>query len=397
MSYNYQLEKIRKNPNYIQRIANPTQKEFHEAVKGNGMLLYLVSVQNNIICEAAVSQNPQALTFVEAKNQNNKLCEIAIKQDGMCIQYVDKKTAKLCNMAVEQTSGAIAFVPKKFQTDALKLVAIKNDPNILQMIEDQDEYICLEAIKVDPRAIVHVKNQTPKIIMEALKTPNTQNFIDFTKYSIQSVCHVPSGQVYHIDGTNKPLVTSNVPIGSALKQKQQKRRRRLVNKEIPVEKLNKGSHTPKTNLDFVEKTHALPQNVSKTTNNPIFVNGFVNYAAGSIKPLPKKRMIKFLDVRKNVDMFVNEDSILSSVRSYIKRRYGIRCLEQADEFEKNSATVTMVTNDNTFPEGAFYIKINDDNYEVYLKTTSYEKGWFTGKYHKPSVSKVREYTFICSE
>ena len=435
---NFNISKIKKDPDFVTRIANPTREEWIEAVKGNGMLCALVppEMQDEELCEIAIQSNPQSITFVPPEKQTTRLCKVAISKDGMCIQYIDKKTPELVKLAIQQSPGALSFVDKKYWTQTILIEAVRKDPNILQIIPEdkQTEAVCLAAIEVDPKAICHisVKKQKPELVTRALKYGGSdiQGYLNFEEYVIESLRHKPSGRVYSVSNSSvvspvkaKSTNYSAVPIlpkhmpeygkyeaykSRRIGYKPDKSRnvtwtRKCANSGAPPSNITKTTTAKNTTKKVVKNKAKAKVNDGLVIENEnmkgIYVNGKLKKETIYRQFNPNKnKIITFHDTRKDILRFVKGDSnIEESICRYIRVKYGETCLTKAKEFHGNSSTVEMIRNDPSFAKGAFYVKISDDRYEVFLKNTEYTSGWFGGKYANSTIEKIREYSFILSE
>ncbi|MBW3020063.1 DUF4116 domain-containing protein [Candidatus Woesearchaeota archaeon] len=368
-AYLADLNKVKKDPSHLRNVDNQDEAMCLEAVTRNGLTLVYVKYQTEDVRRAAVGENPHALNFVDV--QSEEVCVLAVEEDGLCLQYVEDKTPYLCKVAVSQNGNALKFVPKDLQTEELYKIAIKNDPTMLQEIDNQTEEICLIAINTNPESIVYVKEQTPTIIKAALNHPNfTQSFIDFDKFKIIAIKNKQTGEVYNLDNAIendyiKPKVSQY-----DLDSKQEPEMKQETANSSVVENEN---HSP------VVETSATYE---------------INFSAD------KHKMIIFKDLRKEKTLFINNVvSIQNEIEKLIKRKYGRKCLEKALTYFANRSTLDMIKNDETFDEGAFFIKNDENNYDLWLKTTNYrESGWFTTvKVRESSILKIREYSVVEEE
>lgn len=343
-NYNTILDKIKRNPSYLQHVQEQTEEMCMEAVTRNGLALFYVEDKTPDVCQAAVLENPHALNFVDSPPP--ELCMLAVSEDGLCIQFVENKTLEMCMIAVKQNGGAFKFIPEEFRTPELYLEVVRNDPTMLREIENQTEELCLEAIKVNPEVIAYVKNQTSNIIKAAMGHPNfSQNFIDFNKFKITSIRNTETGEVYTLDDP-EPLIVEDKENDS----------------DDEKEENNDGDVDEEIVIDM------------------------------------KDKIIYFEDLRKNTVMYIrNAKSIQDEIEKYIRQRYGKKCLEKAVKYFKGRVPVDTVRADDTFGEGAFFTMNSDNNYDLWLKTTTYSKGWWSGKVRDPQIQKIRTYSIIEEE
>ena len=87
--------------------------------------------------------------------------------------------------------------------------------------------------------------------------------------------------------------------------------------------------------------------------------------------------IYYQDYQNNVIKYsVNGTDILKLISNQIKSQYGKIIKQKAFEFHNNNILKDIIKKDNTFPEGLFFIKLDDNSYEIYKKTTEYkDNGW----------------------
>ncbi|MFW9949792.1 MAG: DUF4116 domain-containing protein, partial [Candidatus Thorarchaeota archaeon] len=334
------LERVKKNPAHLAYVENQTEEMCFEAVSRNGLSLYYTQFKTDEIIRTAIKQNPHALNFIE---QTDEWCRLAVTEDGTSIQFVEKKTPELCLLAVRQNGGALSFIPKDMWTTELCIEAIHQDPTVLQLIDDQTEEMCLTAVTLNPETIVYVKNQTGAIIKEAVKNakPGTAStlctsFIDFKKFRIGSIYNTETGESYTMN--------------------------------------NVYEHDSVVQEDTVE------------------VDTTITYSSD------KRKLIYFNDIRKDKIMYINNAvSIQDEIEKYIRQRYGNKCLVKALAYFSTGETIDNIKNDMTFDEGVFFIKNSDNSYDMYKKSTKYDKSWWYGKTQSSTIEKIREYGIIEEE
>ena len=166
--------------NFYNFIKHPDYRVFK--VKSTGTILHYKdkSVTNNLIlleeikdlqtpelCMAAVTQNGDALEFVE--HQTPELCMTAVTQTGWSLEFVKSQTPEICMAAVIQNGNSLQFV--KSQTPEICMAAVKKYGLALQFVKSQTPELCMAAVTQDGRSLRYVKSQTPEICMAAV----TQN------------------------------------------------------------------------------------------------------------------------------------------------------------------------------------------------------------------------------
>ncbi len=97
-----------------------------------------------------------------------------------------------------------------------------------------------------------------------------------------------------------------------------------------------------------------------------------------------------------VHLIKDSKSIIEEIHKYIQTRYGNKCLEKAKVHFKRGSTIANISDDTEFDEGIFYIKLDDNTYEMYKKTTKYiESGViFSYKTSLNAINKIRVYGLI---
>lgn len=180
------LNKIKKNPNLIQKVINPTEEMCLAAVRRNGLLLKYITNQTEKICITAMKKNLLALRSVE--NVTEKIYEAAkrihydlnvpeeirdpkiyhltkykignpqyvrlLAYSPCLLPHIKNQTRKLCLTEVKANGLALRFVGKE-NFDGCKPI-------------EQTEEICIAAVKQNGYALTFVHKQTKKICCAAV-------------------------------------------------------------------------------------------------------------------------------------------------------------------------------------------------------------------------------------
>lgn len=164
------LKKIKKDPNAIKLVENPTEEMQLEAVKRNGYTIRHIKNPTEKAKIAAVRQNINSLQYIKDPSEEVKL--EAVKQNGWAIKFIENPSEEI---AIEATKNghpwAIEYI--KNPSEALQLQAVKQNGTAIEYIENPTEKVQLEAIKNYPAAIKLIKNPTDKV----KSMPNPEVFL----------------------------------------------------------------------------------------------------------------------------------------------------------------------------------------------------------------------------
>jgi hypothetical protein len=322
-----------------------------ERVKKNPGHLAYVSKQNKEICLEAVKRNGLSLYYVTVKD--DEIYRAAIKQNPHALTFIDEQTDEICELAVTEDGMAIQFVKNK--TPRLCLLAVKQNGAALRFISKDmwTDEIITEAVKQDPSILQLVENQTEEICLTAIDVnPNSIAYVKNQTGNIIKAALSKGGSsaMQHLIDFRKFNIASiqSIETGEIY----------IIN-DLPV-------------VAFVEQQE--------------------------IKPNEPKKLIYFDDLRKGAKRYItNAVSIQHEIEKYILQRYGKKCLEKALAYHASQESIDNITNDMTFDDGVFFVKHDENNYDMYKKSTTYSKGWFYGKTQNSIIEKIRVYGVIEEE
>jgi len=322
-----------------------------ERVKKNPGHLAYVSKQNREICLEAVKRNGLSLYYATVRD--DEIYRVAIKQNPHALTFIDEQTDEICELAITEDGMAIQFV--KNQTPKLCLLAVKQNGAAIRFIP-KDKWtneIITEAVKQDPSMLQLVENQTEEICLTAIDTnPN-------------SIVYVKNQ-------------TGNI-VKAALSKA--------------------GSSAMQSLIDFRKFNIASIQSVE--TGDIYIINDLPVVATvekAEVLTDETRKLIYFDDLRKGKKKFINNAaSIQNEIEKYILQRYGKKCLEKAITYHANQESIANITDDMSFDDGVFFVKHDENNYDMYKKTTTYTKGWFYGKSQHSTIEKIRVYGVIEEE
>ena len=320
-----------------------------EKVKRNPSHLAYVEDQTERMCHEAVSRN--GLTLYYAKFKTDEINQIAIKQNPNAINFVDEQTEDLCNLAVSEDGLAIQHIDKK--TPQLCLRSVRQNGGALNFIPKNmwTEELLIEAIKQDPTVLQLIDDQTEEMCMIAIAI------------NPETIAYVKN----HTADIIKKIINSPGPGG-------------VCTAFIDFKKFKIGSiyDVETGDIYMIDPTQPI-------TNNTPFSSD-------------QRKLVYFKDLRKDKVMYINNAvSIQDEIEKYIRQRYGNKCLVKAMSYFSTDETLNKIKDDMTFDEGVFFIKHSDNSYDMYKKTTTYEKGWWYSKTHIPTIEKIREYGVIEEE
>jgi hypothetical protein len=334
MNYMFCLNNIKQNPTYLKNINNQDERMCIEAVSRCGAMLPYVSYQTLRIQKAAILNDPHALQF--AYEQTNTLCLLAVGLDGLCIQHVKNKTPVICLAAVKQNGNAINYIPTELHTMELYKVVIKSTPSLLEQMERTCK---------DTRILEELCNTLKEEIDDSYE------FIE--KDELKNGSDNKSKDGY--DNESKDGYNNESKDGSNNESKD-------------------GSN-----------------NESNDGSNNESNDGSNNESDGVFK-----QIVYYKNIRKNELKYIkNGQPIQQEIEKIILDKYGKNCLDKAMHYQANDFNIEQIKSDDTFDEGAFFIKNI-----VYVKTTKVHdvSGWFlSSKMKEINIHKIREYGIMYEE
>ena len=322
-----------------------------ERVKKNPGHLAYVNKQNKEICLEAVKRNGLALYYATVKD--DEIYMEAIKQNPHALTFIDDQTDEICELAINEDGMAIQFVKNK--TMRLCLLAVKQNGAAIRFVPKEmwTDEIITEAIKQDPSMLQLIENQSEELCLIAIESN-------------------PNSIVYVKNQTGNIVKTALSKAGFSAMQPL-----------IDFHKFNITSiQSIETGEIFAINDIPVATVVDKQDTNS---NG------------PKK-LIYFDDIRKGKKKFINNAvNIQTEIEKYILQRYGKKCLEKALAYSSSLESLYNITNDMTFDDGVFFVKHDDNNFDMYKKSTVYSNRWFFGKTQTSTIEKIRVYGMIEEE
>lgn len=325
-----------------------------QKIKHNPSYIQNVQNQDEEMCIEAVSRNGLTLFFVQDKTPD--VCQTAVLENPHALNFVDDPPYELCKLAISEDGLCIQFVErdtfKKFsdeQTNNLCITAVKQNGGALKFIpiEYHTGEVCMEAIKNDPTMLKEINGQNEEMCIEAVSLN-------------------PEVLIYVKDQTPNVLK-------AAL------------------------AH-PNFTQNFIDFKKFKISSIKNVDTGEVYTLDNVDLEDFDDKDNEKKTMIYFKDIRKDKIMYVNNlTSIQDELENFIRQKYGKKCLEKAQAYFTNRDTLDTIRMDDTFDEGAFFFKLDDENYELWLKTTTYSQSWWSGKTRTSNVQKIRTYSVIEEE
>ena len=210
------LQKVRRRPESIRKIKNPSEKVQLEAVKKDGNAIVYIDNPSEKVQLEAVKDNYYALRYIEnpteemqlaaientnrwtvdsvfelLKNPTEKAIREGIKKSGYIIKYAKNPSKELQLEAIKTSPGLLKDI--KNPTDEMKWVAIKSDGEAIKYIENPSEEMQLEAIKHTDgsyslsETLEGIKNPTEKVQWAAIKLdPSCIQYIKNPSEKMQS-------------------------------------------------------------------------------------------------------------------------------------------------------------------------------------------------------------------
>ena len=202
-----QITAVKKDPKSIMWIKNPSEKVQLEAVKTGeqSYVIYILNEQGIVPSEKvqleavksneaygvmtklyekgivpsekvqleAVKRNPETLNYI--KNPTEKVQLAAIRKKPYVFRFIRNPTKKVQREAVKLDPFNVGQIHKSRGSivepdEELQLIAVRTDPVMaLLEIKNPTEKVQLEAVKRKPDSIKYIKNPTEKVQLEAVK------------------------------------------------------------------------------------------------------------------------------------------------------------------------------------------------------------------------------------
>lgn len=332
-----------------------------------------MSTQSNLSDLERIKKNPGHLAYVS--KQNKEMCLEAVKRNGLSLYYAAVKDNDIYSAAIKENPHALTFIDD--QTEEICELAVSQDGMVIQFVKNKTPRLCLLAVRQNGAAIRFLPKEmwTTEIITEAIK--QDPSILQLIENQTEDMCLVA------IDKNPNSIVYVKNQTGNIIKAA-----------------LSKGGSTAMQSfIDFRKFNIASIQSIE---TGEIFTINDIPFVAVVDNPVvdvdQARKLIFFDDLRKGKKKFINNAvNIQSEIEKYILQRYGKKCLEKALEYHQKLDSIETITNDMTFDDGVFFVKHDDNNYDMYKKTTTYSKGWFYGKTQHSTIEKIRVYGVIEEE
>jgi hypothetical protein len=107
--------------------------------------LQFIRNQSEIFYMKIVRRNPDALNYINAKDQTVAICEAAATNPNFKLHLATIQTPEMCLSAIKRNPEQLKDA--KIQTDEICLIAVKKDANVLKYVINKTEEICFQAVK----------------------------------------------------------------------------------------------------------------------------------------------------------------------------------------------------------------------------------------------------------
>ena len=139
----------------------------------NMILAFKAKLVTDDMWEYAVATDPSL--FTACQKPSFRIAMIAVSRDGFHIGNIDPinfttdQYQKLCNAAVEQNPKAITVIPKEFKNTSLIGYAYARDPELILSEEKLTESMVESIIDHNPALIQYVNEPDDDLIIRALE------------------------------------------------------------------------------------------------------------------------------------------------------------------------------------------------------------------------------------
>lgn len=177
-----QLYHLRRNPESITNIKNPTVKIQLAALKKNPDLIMNIDSPAEKAQFFVLRKDPKYIIYI--KDPSEKAWLIAVSKDPTLIQFHKNPSEKIQLAAVMKEPSSIKFID--CQSEKVKLLAFQKEPSCRIYIDNPSEMVRMAIIKKYPGAIGEFKNISEKTGLLAVNTaPETIGLIDNPSVKIQ--------------------------------------------------------------------------------------------------------------------------------------------------------------------------------------------------------------------
>jgi hypothetical protein len=130
---------------------------------------------------AAVKKDPQAIQYI--KNPSKEVQLLVVKKNWKLLQYIKNPDKEVQLVAVKQDPQAIQYI--KNPSKEVQLVVVKENWKLLRYIKNPDKEVQLTAVKQNWHAIQYIKNPDKEVQLIAVK--QNRQAIQYIKYPSKEV------------------------------------------------------------------------------------------------------------------------------------------------------------------------------------------------------------------
>lgn len=202
---------VKKDPDYIAEITNPSEDVQLVAVKKEPMVIQYIVNPSEKVQLAAVSNEPHAIQWIN--NPSEKVQLEAVSNDAGVMRHIQ-------NPSEEVQLEAVTKIPKTIRhilspSEEVQTAAVLREPATIRYIHNPSKNVQMCAVGFDPRVIAHIEHPDEDVAICAIEEdPLVINRISHTTEKMYLVCAAKNP--YAIDKVDDDDITPRVEVFASL-------------------------------------------------------------------------------------------------------------------------------------------------------------------------------------
>jgi hypothetical protein len=186
------MDLLKKNPESISLMSEPTEEMINYVLKQNPALIEHIKNPNEEAIEIALKADPTLIQYI--KNVPLHISLRLVKRDiNGILPLIPNKDQEFYDALLKISKKYIKYIPTQYASTKIQLQQIRIHPDYLEFIpeDEQNDKICLSAVKLKGRTLRFVKKQNYEIIKTAIENDiNAFKYIDTKSVSTDELKNI---------------------------------------------------------------------------------------------------------------------------------------------------------------------------------------------------------------
>lgn len=159
-----QISAIKWSSHFLKDIKNPTEKVLITAVEEDGDAITLIKNPSEKVQLAAVKSNAFSIAWI--KNPSEKVQLASVNTRGLSIKHIKNPSEKVQLAAIKEDGYSIEYI--KNPSEKIQMASVQKMYDYIRFIENPTEKVQLYVVNKDPMSIVDIQNPTEKVQLAAI-------------------------------------------------------------------------------------------------------------------------------------------------------------------------------------------------------------------------------------